>query len=357
VRRFAFGFAAIAASTLLTALLTVPAGAANGPPSSGDCNTGSTCQVELQSWIHFKGSYSTTGTPNTVVDIAPPPCLWIPIGDATTGSQAIIAEWGNNPAKAPTIFDIDKSVQQANDLLANPVPGEWYKLPVNPNAGPAGQAECLKLPLYAFVPPGGTPPGIDVPPQTLAQLAFAVLQTPGITNVEFNPAGASDTNLPTFVKVRLGGNGVAVSPDGHAYAWVTATLGANSATVWVMSSGLDILPGTSAATLYDQPSCGNAAMNAGAVTLGSGWTPAQISSAQVNEPIDCGVTYRQPGSFNLTVSVGWTACWAPTADSAPPAYSACMSTPVPGADNLTARVANPGINVREIQAVVSPPPA
>jgi hypothetical protein len=339
---------------VLSAALTVPAGAANGPPSpTGNCDTGSTCQVELKSWVHFTGSYRS-GNTNTVVDVAPPPCLWIPIGDAVVGSNAIIGEWGNDPAKAPKIFDINKSVQQANDLLANPVPGEWYKLPVNPNAGPAGEAECLKLPLYAFVPPGAIPPGVNIPPQTLAQLAFAVLQVPGIRRVAVNPIGTSDTNLPTFVKVALGGNRLAVSPDGHAYVWVTATLGAQSATVWAMSSGLDISPGTPAATLYNQPSCGTAIASAGIVTLGSGWTAAQMSTAQVNQAIDCGVTYRQPGAFHLAVSVGWTACWAQTADSAPPAYDQCLSTPIPGAANLQPPNANPRINVREIQAVVGP---
>jgi hypothetical protein len=353
MRRFAIFLATFSLGALIPAL---PASAANGAPgaSGGSCSTGSTCQVQLGQWISVNGSSaSSTPTFNNTVDITPPPCLWEPIGDAITGSNAIIGVWGKNPAKAPANFQINQSVQQADDLLKAPAPGEWYELPVNPNATAAGQAECLKLPLYAWVPPNQVPPGVDIPPQTLAQVAFASVETPTVNGIQTNPTGNSETNLPTFVQATLAdGGGLGITADGkHAYTWVTAQLkgGNEAATVWIMSNTLTLTTDSADATVYND--CGHTVQDGTNVTLGSGTPAAQMAQTQANQSIDCGVTYRAPGTFNLQVSVGWTACWAATADPAPPSYAECQGTPIPGAGNLNPRNATRQVAVNEIQSV------
>lgn len=341
----------LAVSILGALIPALPASAANGAPT-GSCNTGSTCQIQLRQWVHFKGSYSQDPTNSNPIDVQPPPCLWNPIGDATSGSNAIIGDWGNDPKKAPTDFQINQSVQQADDLLKNPAPGEWYELPVNPNASAAGKAECWKLPLYAWVPPDQVPPAVNLPPQTLAQLAFASVVTPTVSRIQTNPTGNSETNLPTFVQATLvpAVGQLLVTADGrHAYTYVTATLGQNSATVWVMSDSLTLTSGSADATVYSD--CGHTVQDGANVTLGSGTPARQMAQTQANQAIDCGVTYRGPGTFNLQVSVGWTACWAATDNPAPPSYADCQSNPIPGAGNLNARNATKQVVVNEIQSV------
>lgn len=339
---------------LLSWVAAGPASAGNGDVTGG-CSSGGTCQVQLEKMVTFSGSYSLSNS-NTVVNIAPPPCLWNPIGDAITGSEAIIKEWGNDPAKAPTDFQVNQSVTQANGLLQNPVPGQWYELPVNPAAGAAGAAECLKLPLYAWVTPGNTPPAVPVPPKTLAQLAFAVLSTPGLGKITVNPVGKSEVNLPAFVRVAVtappvNGGQLGVTAQHHVYVYVTAKLGNTTVTVWVESSALNIDPGTSSAKSYDLPVC--ATTINGARTLGSHYTTSQMSRTTVSQPIDCGATYLDPGAYTLQATMGWTACWARTANTAAPPLNWCANHPVPGAGNLPPATATQAINVQEVQSVVS----
>jgi hypothetical protein len=201
---FLAGSALIKPALLGPVLTAAPASAANGTSSVG-CSTGDSCEVMLEKMVTF--NYSP-GASNLVVNITPPPCLWEPIGDGTTGSQAIVSDWGKDPAQAPTDFGIDASVKQAEGFLTNPPPpaGTWYELPVNPAAGQAGEQECLQLPLYAWVTPGNAPPGIDIPPATLAQLAVAKMALPTAGAMRLNPAsGRTFTNLPTYLRVALAG--------------------------------------------------------------------------------------------------------------------------------------------------------
>ena len=99
--------AALAGSALLGPVLTAaPARADNGTSSVG-CSTGDSCEVMLEKMVTFGGANYSPGASNLVVNITPPPCLWEPIGDGTTGSQAIVSDWGKDPAQAPTDFGID----------------------------------------------------------------------------------------------------------------------------------------------------------------------------------------------------------------------------------------------------------
>lgn len=320
---------------LLPVLVATPASAANGSSSVG-CSTGDSCTIQLEKMINYSGDYNPGGA-NMVVNITPPPCLWNPIGDATTGSQAIIGMWGNDPTKAPTNFQIAQSVTQANQLLAtNPKPaGTWYELPVNPAAGAAGAAECLKLPLYAWVPPGTALPGINIPPETLAQLALVKIRVPGKGKMTLSPKGNDAVNLPTFVRVALA-QGTRTA-NGMPYARITATLGNVAATVWLKPSPLQLsAPGAT----IDANNCGYLGSNM-LVT-----NPGAVARTGINGAIDCGVTFTQPGTSQLTASLTWQTCWVAAAQAGPPP-AAC--TAVQGA-NLNPTVWNRPVNVKEIQA-------
>ena len=338
----ALALAAVLLGPALTGsiLTAAPASAANGTSSVG-CSTGDSCEVMLEKMVKFGGANYSPGASNMVVDIAPPPCLWEPIGNGTTGSQAIVGEWGKDPAKAPADFSIDQSVKQANGFLTHPPPpdGTWYELPVNDAAGQAGIQECLKMPLYAWVTPGNTPPGIDVPPGTLAQLAVAKMALPTAGDMRLNPAsGRTFTNLPTYLRVALAGN-YQTGPDGMPYTTVTAQLGNNAATVWGVpaklrvsaSGGGQYTPATTACGYLGSSQIDTAA----ARNAGPGTTP------------DCGAIFQAPATWQLTATMAWRACWvAGVVDGPPPAN--CQ--PVPGAQLNGLNWAR-AVTVNEIQSV------
>jgi hypothetical protein len=188
---------ALAAAALVPLAASTPATAASGT----GCN-GSSCSVDLSQWIQYKGSGGTVTTGSTghvSVDVQPPPCLWNPIGDQITGSQYIISQFGD-VTPADSLFDVYNSVQQAKQLLKDGGPaGTWYELPINPAAGAAGAAACLKLPLFAFVQPGQAPPLPPVPPQILAEFAYNHMKLPDPV-VTTSPNGRGFVNLATFVR-------------------------------------------------------------------------------------------------------------------------------------------------------------
>jgi hypothetical protein len=328
--------------TLLGPVLTAaPASAANGTSSVG-CSTGDSCEVMLEKMVTFGGANYSPGASNLVVNITPPPCLWEPIGDGTTGSQAIVSDWGKDATQAPTDFGINASVKQAEGFLTNPPPpaGTWYELPVNPAAGQAGEQECLQLPLYAWVTPGNAPPGINIPPATLAQLAVAKMALPTAGKMQLNPAsGRTFTNLPTYLRVALAGQHEIDPATGMPYTTVTAQLGANGATVWGVPSKLRVsatgggqyTPATTACGYLGSAQIGTAT----ARNAGPGTTP------------DCGATFASPATWQVTATMTWRACWvAGVVDGPPPAN--CQ--PVPGA-TLNGLNWTRAVTVNEIQSV------
>jgi hypothetical protein len=354
-RRLLASGAAVTAILAASALAAQPARAANGPPVVG-CDTSSSCGVELSKMVTYSGNDSGHAT-NTVVDIAQPPCLWIPEGDARTGSQYIIDyEKGVDPGPG-ALFSQHETFLQAQQLLAtNPAPaGEWYYLPVNPAADQAGRLACFKLPLFFFATPGAPLPGVYIPPRTLSQLAFSRLETAPLAGATLSPSGTSDANLPTSVQVALGlpaAGGLNIAPDGRPYVAVTAYIegGTVSATVWAEAGTLNISPGTPAARTFDAAACSQAQVTGGTYTLGSRLTTGQLATIGTGGSVDCGVTYSAPGSFGLTASVGWTACWASTPGATAPGPPPAQCAPVPGAGGLADSAVGPvAVNVREIQ--------
>lgn len=271
-----------------TALLAALAAAAPASAGSGAGCSGNTCSVDITHFITLKGDVGS-GAGYVPVNVAPPPCLWNPIGDATTGSQAIVSEWSPSP---PSNFQIDQSYAQAKKLLANPQPGTWYELPINPAASAAGQAECLKLPLYAFVPPGQAPPMPPIPGQILAEYAYnhMAIPTPSLVT---NPASTGYVNLGTYVW-QTAGTGQPLS--------VTASLGNQSATVTATPSKLTISTDGPGTTFSD---CGPQGSHS---PLGK--PPA---SAGPGTPPDCGVLWH--GTTNgatITGTVTWNVTWTAT---------------------------------------------
>ncbi len=386
------------------ALLAAPASAADGPPEVG-CTTGSSCMVELNYEVTYTGS---KGGHNGVV-VPPPPCIGVPFGDAHTGSDAIISLYSNSapvaqpstdspsptgggaspsssdsasptdsatPAGSATpsasmstanttaliVSDDQQSIlAQAKQLAAsNPMtPGEWYQIYGNPYATAAAQQKCTNLPPFIWVAQGDNLPqlnGLHIPSETLARLAYSQLTTAQLANVTLNPKGQSTTNLPTFVDVKLRSpkHGVlTVTPDGVPYVWATAsTPDGESATVWATVTGLTISPGSSNATTFNDARCSVAHLSSNGHTymLGSRYSAADMAKVGAGQKIDCGVNYSAPGTYNLTASVTWTACWAKgqATTAGPPAN--CQ--PVPGATALAASTSPPHqVTVREIQSV------
>jgi hypothetical protein len=400
------GFAVAAALLFAT---SAPAQAADGPPVVG-CITGSSCMIELQSYVTYSGS---NGGGNGVV-VTPPPCIAVPVGDAHTGSQIIISLYGTTaPAPAPTTASAtpapppttatsstsataagttsaapapsdstsasatpapppaapDLTAQQKQILAlaetlvkSNPItPGEWYQIAGDPYATAAASQVCANLPPYVWAAKGVLPVlhRLHIPTRTLAELAYSQLTTPTLGTLKLNPKATSDTNLPTFVDVVLNPPPLGVlafTTQGKPYVYATATsnIDGTAATVYAVANGLNIDPGTtSSATTWDVSQCSVAQPDGTSndkYILGSR-DVRYAGSYGVGQPIDCGVTYTAPGSYGLTVSVGWTACWAPgtVAPGGPPAD---CNTNIPGAGGLQGSSVGPvTVNVREIQSV------
>src|SRR5260370_40647230 len=120
--------------------------------------------------IRSGGDYSP-GANTVVVTITPPPCLWIPIGDAHTGSQYVLNSYGNTDPGPGALFDGHHAFLEAQPLdNANPTPaGARHHLPVNPTDNPAHMQNCLNHPLYFWAVPRQPLPGVPLPPQPLSQ--------------------------------------------------------------------------------------------------------------------------------------------------------------------------------------------
>jgi len=409
--RTASAVAAIASAAGSLVLLVGPASAGDGSPQVG-CTTGSSCMIELNYNVTYSGSH---GGHNGVV-VTPPPCIGVPIGDAHSGSQAIINFYGaTTPVAQPTTAsptststgaassptdsaptdsvtpsdsaapsasatpaasttstastaalvltngDEQSILSQAESLVnSNPItPGEWYQVAGNPNATTAAQAQCSNLPLYVWEPGKGTfkVDGVNIPPETLAALAYGQLSTASLTKVTLNPKTTNvDTNLPTFVDVTLKqppGKVLSVTQAGVPYVWATAaTPDGQAATVWAWVTGMSINGGSTNATATVTSDCTQAhAGPKNAIEVGSRYSASQMQAVGVGQPIDCGVTYSAPGTFDLTASVTWNACWAPGVPTTPgPPATGCQA--VPGAQNLQPSTSRPvAVHVREIQSV------
>jgi hypothetical protein len=265
--------------------LLVPLAAAAPPASAGTgvgC-VGTDCSASVWQFVNHTGAWGSSGNTVVPINVPPPPCLWNPIGDATSGSQYIINQFGT-VTKQDSLFDVYQSVQQAKKLLKAPEAGTWYELPVNPAAGPGGMAECAKLPLFAFVPPGQAPPMPNVPPVDLAEYAYnhMIIPSPQLT---VTPAKAW-VNLASYAHLTTPG-----------YVKVTAQLGAVN--VWVIARPIKTTISASSAG-HPYSDCG---------LDGSKYSSSPPSTAPGTPP-DCGVLWQSPTTDGtVTATVAWRVTW------------------------------------------------
>jgi hypothetical protein len=275
---------ATAAAAFSTGLLGVAAAAPAAAGTPVGCS-GASCSVSLSQFIKLGGSYGNNSSYLIPITVAPPPCLWVPIGDQTTGSNYIIGLFPHPDQSLP--YGIYASVQQAKALLKNPQPGTWYNLPINPAAGPAGVPACLALPAFYFVPPGGTPPMPYVPPVILAEYAYNHMSIPA-PHVTTSPAGQGWVNLATFAWTN--------SPK---LVWVSATLGTETVTVDAVPVRTTIATST-AGTPY----------SAGCGPNGSRYPPANVPPTGPDVPPDCGVLWQVPSTgATISATVTWHVTW------------------------------------------------
>ncbi len=273
---------------------------------SGVGCTGSTCSVLLSSLITLKGDVGTVAS-HVQLPVAPPPCLWQPIGGTTAGSTLIIGEFGS--AAAGTPFGVSRSVQQARTLLKNkPVPpGTWWQLPVNPAASKAAQRQCDTLPLFFFTAPGQAPPTPPVPLQTLADYAYNHMAIPA-PRLTVNPAGHGYVNLATYVWGRTRPVSAATGRPG-AYA-VTATLGAETVSVWAQpaAKGAFSVNANGPGTPYSACGPGGSRYRVGHAPAGAG----------AGTPPDCGVLWLAPAAgASVSATITWSVTWGPGALNGP----------------------------------------
>ncbi|MDR0344126.1 MAG: hypothetical protein LBI49_13660 [Nocardiopsaceae bacterium] len=298
IRRIALAAGVTAAGFLASLSATVPASAGSGPASgssSGGSCVGAACSVGIEHFIKYSGSgYSPgSGTGHASISVQPPPCQWIPVGDATTGSQYVIQNSVNS-----TVFQQNRTLKQAKDLQQNPAPGEWYYLPINPAAGAAGAQACLHLPLYAWVPPGHVPPMPTVPNRTLAEFAYNHMRIPAPQLIT-NPVGKGFVNLGTYVWLTKASTGTLS---------VTATLGNQSATITAVPGKLTIHPNGPATVGNNCGATGSAAP--------VGQPPASAGAGTVP---DCGALWRAPtDSAAITAIVVWRVSFTATGGTGAP---------------------------------------
>jgi hypothetical protein len=277
---------------VLAAALLVPSPASAG---SGVGCSGSACSVLLSRLITLSGDVGT-GAGFLPINVAPPPCLWEPIGGAVTGSSTIVSQFGALGPGAP--YGVYPAVRQAGRLLrTRPVPaGTWYTLPINPAASAAGRQACLKLPLFFWAVPGQAPPAPPIPPLTLAEYAYNNMQIPQPV-LTLNPAVRGYVNLGTYVW----GTWPASRTTGRVDAYkIMATLGNLTVTVWAQATTFSVNvtgPGT--------------AYSGGCGPTGShfpvGRPPA---SAGAYVAPDCGVLWQAPTTgAALSATVHWVVTW------------------------------------------------
>jgi hypothetical protein len=187
-------------------------------------------------------------------------------------------------------------------------------LPVNPNASAAGKAECLTLPLYAWVPPGQAPPAPPVPGRTLAEFAYNNMQVPALA-AQINPTAKGYVNLGTYVWQTT------AIPQTLS---VTATLAGTgqSATVTAAPGKLTIsTDGPGAVFSNCGPQGSHYPQNQPPANAGPGTRP------------DCGVLWQAPtNGATITESLTWTVTWTATdgtGGTLPPITMQGRAGPVP----------------------------
>jgi hypothetical protein len=300
---------ALVALLSILLLTAAPASAADGT-SPVSCPTGSSCLIQLQQQAHLPGS----GSGSTLTNVKPT-CAWDPVGNAQTGSQYIVSHYGGSAPAQDAPYGQYASYQQARQMLASDYTqsGEWYTL--------AQRAQCPTEPMWIFAVPGEVLPGGQLTGLTLAQLATATIRVPGAGQVVLSPKGNSYSNLPTYVQVKLSGS-YEIGPGGMPYVRGTANVGNAAATIWIEPDGTLSLGSNDPSYEPNTNGCGYLGSTMIALNKGT------VASTGRNGKPDCGLTFYQPGSWQLTAQLNWRTCWEAEVVYGPPP---AQCTPVPGA--------------------------
>jgi hypothetical protein len=309
---------AAASSALLAALLpAVPAlaggpgpGGGSGPGGSGGLTgcSGQSCYANIWQYIQLSGTpgaYTTGGVAagQAYVPMPPPPCYMQPLFSGPQfyqlwkqGNGQAVGPSGVNPelAYAPWGPKIKGYRTNAN--------GYWWTRVINLHV-PGG----CGLPLIAWVPNGTPPPLPQVPAVDLAIYAYNHMTLPS-PQLTVNPVTRSYVSLPTYVWAALR-NGTTQQ--------VTATLGAQSATVTAKAGQLSLAISGPGATYSPCPATGSSSpVGHPPANSGPGTKPdcgvvfsAASPAATISAKLSWGITSTNGGfpaipvAANMTVSV------------------------------------------------------
>jgi hypothetical protein len=322
----------VLAGVLAGALTTGTAAAQPTPPTGQVGCSGTSCFAQLEQLITFTGP-GTAGAANSNVSLAnvPIPACWMEPTFTAAQMLAFYQEMATNPIYELEIVSFSPFYPQIKQYAANNTPGQWWAPMGNPNDG--NNVSCVAgLPVLEWVPPGAAPAVVaNIPLGTLALLALARFHVPApAVTLNPNPPQHSYVNLPTFVTV---GN-----PPGGL--WVTATLGAQQATVTATPTSVNI-PNPPGATAY----------TAGCKAGGSTESAAAMDSAGAGATPDCGVVYQAPstnGDYPLSVTQTWHPIGYAGAYQAAPAGPDLLPA---GTADLQSPAALTPVPVAEIQSV------
>ena len=349
---------------------TAPSAAAGIGTSCGSQG----CTVDLAQYITLHGDQSQSAN-NAGIVVPPVHCWYSMVASTSPG--------GGSPASAAVPFDKfaragggqytlqdgtsystgdsdwpsdQKQADQYSDYknhYANPLPGNWYGWDSDWATNSSDPCWMQAINTFVFVPPGGSPPPPPISNQQLELYALKHLTLPTPGRLQLNPTTRSYVNLPTFVKMPLTGQdpGKAMPGTGMPYRSVTACLNGGNGqcvTVWAYPTKFSIDPGAASAQAWQAPQCGALQSDGTGVFVGSHATQQQMAQAKPHQSIDCGVTYQQPGTFNLTASLtAWTAKFAVgNLQGQPP-----QGQTVNGAENLPAVQSTAVVPAAEIQSI------
>lgn len=285
----------LATTVLATTVLTAGPALADAPVSSGGAGcSGQSCWVSMQSqYIHLSGDYTNGPTSYGTVPVPPPPCWMTPLVSGSEMYQLYKQSQGQrvgpNGQNSWAGYQqwIPQIIQNRNS------PGMWYVPEMWGTS--AGFACGAKLPLLAWVAPGGVPPAPPIPPATLAAYAYDHLRVPSPAIV-VNPAGRSYVSLPTYVWAVQGGAvsqpvGGPNQPAGGGMPTrlsITASAGGNSVTLTATTQQLVLSTGIPAKLYSPCPPTGSKyPVGQPPKNSGPGTAP------------DCGVVYSAPSTGTM----------------------------------------------------------
>jgi len=256
---------------------TGPGGSLGGGGGTG-CS-GVACYADVWQYIQLSGNaVGGGGSGGVPIAMPPPPCYMEPM---FSGPELYTLYKAGSQIPGNPEFPFAKYAPKIKQYKASHA-GYWWERVTN-----LGVGGTCGLPLLSWVTNGAAPPLPQVPAIDLAIYAYDHMRLPS-PNLTLNPPdGRGYVSLPSYAWARLP----------FDVGTVTATLGAESATVTATAGPLRLSVGQpGSATVYDS----------GCTTRGS-TAPDPPPNAGPGTTPDCGVTFTAAGSGNfVTGSIRWT---------------------------------------------------